>query len=480
MVDLIPVEHDPFAGDPGNAPPPSEWGRLPEWLGRAGGVVRGAGSAPGEDIGNLAEAMTPQGYLENYRRLIGDQPNAPPAFRNPSDQPMAAPSPADIAGFLTMHLAGGAPADTLSAGIRAYHGSPHDFPAFDIDKIGTGEGAQAYGHGLYFAEHEPVAQSYRDALSAPVTNDYVLSDNSGKIPDWAGKQIAQYPPGHEYRNGVIDRLTDLFRQRIAEQDAQWSNQPWMADANKQGLQELIDNLGRIKSGEVDLAKPQPTGKMYEVNLDVDPEHLLDWDKPLSQQPEVARRLSKGGLFEGDLESEMRKELHARVNDQQLDEGPALQRWYEELQNALKTAKDDEIDKLWDKQRVIENWWDEGIPEGDGAGLDPTGASLHRMLSERFTKLPNIVGSKSQPTAAEALREAGIPGIRYLDQGSRGAGEGSHNYVIFDDKLIDILKKYGLGGLVAGGALAIGGNAEAATHAVPVDHQPDFGPVAGGS
>ena len=40
------------------------------------------------------------------------------------------------------------------AGIRAYHGSPHDFDRFDMSKIGTGEGAQAYGHGLYFAENE--------------------------------------------------------------------------------------------------------------------------------------------------------------------------------------------------------------------------------------------------------------------------------------------------------------------------------------
>ncbi len=52
-------------------------------------------------------------------------------------------------------------------GIRAYHGSPHDFDRFDISKIGTGEGAQAYGPGLYFAEREGVAKSYRDNLQRP-------------------------------------------------------------------------------------------------------------------------------------------------------------------------------------------------------------------------------------------------------------------------------------------------------------------------
>ena len=48
-------------------------------------------------------------------------------------------------------------------GIRAYHGSPHDFGEFSTSQIGTGEGAQAYGHGLYFASSEDVAKGYRKA-----------------------------------------------------------------------------------------------------------------------------------------------------------------------------------------------------------------------------------------------------------------------------------------------------------------------------
>lgn len=45
-------------------------------------------------------------------------------------------------------------------GMTVYHGSPHSFSAFDASKIGTGEGAQAYGHGLYFAENPKVAKTY--------------------------------------------------------------------------------------------------------------------------------------------------------------------------------------------------------------------------------------------------------------------------------------------------------------------------------
>ena len=42
-------------------------------------------------------------------------------------------------------------------GIKAYHCWPHDFDKFDLTKIGTGEGAQVYGHGLYFAENPAVS-----------------------------------------------------------------------------------------------------------------------------------------------------------------------------------------------------------------------------------------------------------------------------------------------------------------------------------
>ena len=56
--------------------------------------------------------------------------------------------------------------------------------------------------------------------------------------------------------------------------------------------------------------------------------------------------------------------------------------------------------------------------------------------------PEMKGSFG--TFEKSLSDAGIPGIRYLDQGSRGKDEGTSNYVIFpgNGHLIEILKKYG--------------------------------------
>ena len=83
--------------------------------------------------------------------------------------------------------------------LKAYHGSPHDFDEFSTDNIGTGEGAQAYGHGLYFAEREGTAKTYRDALSADTSfkkSDGTLFDlydgsmNHPNIRRHMAKQVA--------------------------------------------------------------------------------------------------------------------------------------------------------------------------------------------------------------------------------------------------------------------------------------------------
>jgi hypothetical protein len=94
------------------------------------------------------------------------------------------------------------------------------------------------------------------------------------------------------------------------------------------------------------------------------------------------------------------------------------------------------------------------------------AVFPRPVDETGEMLVRALGSSGGENAASAaLREAGIPGIRYLDQGSRTAGDGSRNYVVFDDSLVEILRKYGLLGMLGGGAYAgtVGsaGTAEAA-------------------
>lgn len=216
-------------------------------------------------------------------------------------------------------------------GITAYHGSPHDFDRFDMSKIGTGEGAQAYGHGLYFAESEGVAKSYRDGLSQNFSKDAARARFASILKDIDEMQASD-PSPHRIQ------LRKEVEAAMAE----------------------VDNI--------------PTnGRMYEVRINADPNEFLDWDRPLSQQSEKVRGALSGLIAEDKYYTKY---------------GP------------------------WDEPNKPVSYY---LPASSGRAV----------------------------TMADQLKERGVSGIRYLDQGSRTAGEGSRNYVVFRDDIISIVKKYGI-------------------------------------
>jgi hypothetical protein len=307
-------------------------------------------------VGQLASSVLP------VARGLG----AAGKFAAPVAREMAASVPdllADEAGALK--LPGGGP-------IRAYHGSPHDFDRFDSSKIGTGEGVQAYGHGLYFAEEPSVAQSYRDQSGVSYwANDKKLG-TVGELRNDPVALAAHFLYEGKGAEGAREQLRSSVESHMA---GNYGIAPSLADRVEQSINDLASQ--KIET--------RPSGKMYEVDLHVDPARLLDRDKPLSEQPHVK----------------------AALDALSVTAGP---RWELLPKTAMATAPD-------------------------------------RLTPQ---------------AAAAALREVGIPGVKYLDQGSRDAGGGTSNYVMFDDKLIEILRKYGLAGLTAGtGAAVLGGSAEAA-------------------
>ena len=162
----------------------------------------------------------------------------------------------------------GGEVDDRDEGITAYHGSPHEFKSFDTRKIGTGEGAQAYGHGLYFAENEDVARNYRDALGG---------DPVGEV-DRLIKRLENEHDSGTYLNGdeVMYATKGLEGLSPLKNSSDFKSLALDAVLNKneesaQKLKELSKKHGK-------------TGHMYEVRLDAHPEeHLLDWNKPLKEQ-----------------------------------------------------------------------------------------------------------------------------------------------------------------------------------------------------
>jgi hypothetical protein len=100
--------------------------------------------------------------------------------------------------------------------IRAYHGSPHDFDKFDLSKIGTGEGRQGFGHGLYFAEKEDVAKSYRDLGQQPGKMYEVdIRADPEKMLNWDAPLSAQPSVVQDLaRNADLSHLKPGNRSRV--------------------------------------------------------------------------------------------------------------------------------------------------------------------------------------------------------------------------------------------------------------------------
>lgn len=257
--------------------------------------------------------------------------------------------------------------------IKAYHGSPHDFDRFSIQKIGTGEGAQAYGHGLYFAESEDTARYYKDELQSAKRRTEPVMYNGQEVPMGTGLHPLLVDVAERGKAATISDLERSIGFNRANDYA-----PDMA-----ALQEhYLEKLRGIDESKLVV----PKGRMYEVAIHADPESLLDWDKPLSEQSGRVRQ-------------------------------------------ALEAVPSHMRDK-----------WKE-----TGAWPHVRGRELYQSVA-RANATPGAFPEILVPRparASSALADAGVGGIKYLDQGSRTAGAGTSNYVMFDDALIEILRKYGL-------------------------------------
>jgi hypothetical protein len=294
--------------------------------------------------------------------------------------------------------------------IKAYHGTPHTFlpepehpmGRFRMDKLGTGEGAQAYGHGLYFAESPGVAESYQKNLAhtsavrdktwqAPPGMPSDVADDAKQHlssffgysdPDFILKQTRESAKGAAQTRNYLQQLESRMDAMPGEMQSKY---PKIAD----NLRQEIETYRRVLEQEERAARVLPhlekhgvggftsPGSLYEVELGLEHEDLLDWDLPLSKQPPKVREA---------------------------------------------------VEKVFEKRAIAP------APDWTGARVNQ---ELARHYSQLFGKPERRASAEAPRDAATALRRAGIPGIRFLDAGSRGGGEGSRNVVLFDQELARI-------------------------------------------
>jgi hypothetical protein len=234
--------------------------------------------------------------------------------------------------------AGGKEAVLGSGGIKAYHSSPHDFDKFDLARIGTGEGAQAYGHGLYFAENPAVS-----GQGGQYWNQF-LRRFEGTPEGNAAKRLRD--AGFDREKAAADYEAFLRSKAV---------QPRPSSAAEASARRLYEAAMAKGNAELELLRSgQPVGpRTYEVSINADPKRMLDWDKPLAQQ---GMDLTSAGEM------------------------------------AFPAAR--------------------GLRQFQPKVGELSGGDFYRALVQR-------AGNK--PAASQLMQEAGIPGIRYLDEGSRAAG-----------------------------------------------------------
>ena len=314
---------------------------------------------------------TAKGVYEAGKAVVRDPAIIASALRQMGSKAMSGPLGA---GEVIGEMIGPRKTGSVMAELDVYHGTPHRFPAteanplgeFDASKIGTGEGAQAFGHGIYLAEKPTVAQDYQFMLSKidPNTTTY-----QGKpVEKWYEMAQAEQDRAHRLRDQkAIDRANaklafweNVMTRRHPEDAKRVANDPddgWPALAN------YANSLDMSKFGGIGEA-----GSLYKADLpDEMIDRMLDWDASIKSQPENVRKA---------VEPFMNKYGVARTAD------------------------------------------------------------IGTLISAMEREMPSSMVS-------EKLRDAGIPGIKYKDAGSRGQdGSGTRNFVVFpgEEKKVRILER----------------------------------------
>lgn len=300
----------------------------------------------------------------------------------------------------------------------AWHGSPYDFDEFDLGSIGGGLGTQAFGWGLYFTENKNVAEKYK--VERKSKNKFTLNGND--IPIEYAPVIEQIFGGINVENNKESLLNRLALNRDAEQSnldlvtknlneldgvLDFITQNSKFAINK--LPTLVDNkFERMATVILNDAKTKAKSDNKRVNK----EYLFDVIE------ELQKRYNKHYIFYNDI---VLKNSYLIDN---IDNFEVTSVYKPTLYNVEIPDTDTMLDyskPINEQSEYVLN----KIKQLDPTDINKTGEEFYNDLSER------LGGDKN---ASLKLNELGIKGIKY----KHGL---SHNFVVFDDKAINIIEKY---------------------------------------
>ena len=289
----------------------------------------------------------------------------------------------------------------------AWHGSPHDFDTFDLGAIGTGEGNQAHGWGLYFAKDKKVSKLYKEVLSkAQGSNKSSLF--KVEIPNEAELLPEQYPISG-YSRYVRDSLKNGLHKMSEEQLERFTS--LLIKYHKGSIigDERIDKYIQFMDIGYIISELHNKNKTINDISKIKKRNIDRFLKSVGIDENIDTIASNEDLLEN-VYKKFRYDLYP-----QYEKEKQLEREREE--KAISNVKTDVYGAL-EKTNI------------DGKQL--YSFLSHALGDDEHFNLHNVKNAKK---ASEFLNSIGIKGIYYDGE------QDGRCYVVFDDKAIKVIEKY---------------------------------------
>ena len=280
----------------------------------------------------------------------------------------------------------------------AWHGSPHDFDTFDLGAIGTGEGNQVHGWGLYFAKDKKVSDLYRRELSL----------------------IHDVDKGTLFKVDVPDTKTMIDEQQSLNV---------LSKETKQNLKAAIDALPeQEKEVFINEYTNSPLFNHY-AKKEID--ELNRKFNQLNDEYDLLKNKYLDKYIEGDLNTITQRTINRLAEKYNID-----LKALKENPDSIKDVKN-QLDTMWFNafkengmagKKYREIYWGK-YKEDFSTLLNDSGINGRDF----YTALSKALGGAKQ--ASEHLNEYGIKGITYIGE------QDGRCYVVFDDKAINVIEKY---------------------------------------
>ncbi|MCD7740091.1 MAG: hypothetical protein LUH11_01930 [Candidatus Gastranaerophilales bacterium] len=173
-----------------------------------------------------------------------------------------------------------------------YHGTPHRFDEFSTEHIGTGEGAQAHGWGLYFAEDKNVSEDYRETLAQSLKN---AKYNGKLIYETELVKLDSDIKNILFLKGKKEALEKLEQNKKDAEKNINGNSNFLKRYSEKFLKNYDEQLEILKNVDESKITDVKKGQLFEVDIPED-DVLLDEDKTLSEQPEKVQKAIRQYFF----------------------------------------------------------------------------------------------------------------------------------------------------------------------------------------